>query len=50
MNPLPPNRATNLKEAYRICTPEPLEEAVVYIVMIRLMLRRLTDNQRRRKS
>ena len=24
MNPLSPNRATNLREAYRICTPEPL--------------------------
>lgn len=24
MNPLSPNRATTLKEAYRICTPEPL--------------------------
>lgn len=43
-----------LEKARRLCRdyevlPEN-HEAVVYIVMIRLMLRRLTDNRRRRKS
>jgi transposase len=43
-----------LEKSRRLCRdyevlPEN-HEAVVYIVMIRLMLRRLTDNQRKRKS
>jgi len=43
-----------LEKARRLCRDDEVlpenHEGVVYIVMIRLMLRRLTDNQRKRTS